>query len=161
MKKKGLFSLALCLVLAGVNAQTGFKFGVGLNTSLPVGNMSNISSFALGAEVQGEYGFNGQLSGIVTTGYTHFFEKSNNGLKFGVVPLIAGARFYATEDFFIGGQLGYGFFTSNGGGGGFTYKPQLGYKFGNVQLTGSYQAVSNNGTIGWAGLSGVFTFGGK
>lgn len=161
MKRKGLLSLMLCFVLAGVNAQSGFTFGVGLNASLPVGNMTNISSFAVGAEAQGEYGFSEKVSGIITTGYTHFLEKNNNGLKFGIVPLIAGARYYASEKFFIGGQLGYGFFTSTGGGGGFAYKPQVGYKAGNFQITGSYNAVSNNGTIGWAGLSGVITFGGK
>lgn len=153
-------SLVLCLALAGAHAQSGFKFGVGINGALPVGNLSNISSFVIGGEVQGEYGFNDDLSGIFTTGYTHFMEKNSNGLKQGMIPLLAGARYHATDKFFVGGQLGYGFFT-NGGSGGFAYKPQIGYRAGSFQITGSYNGISNNGSLGWAGIAGVFTFGGK
>ncbi|MBL7752645.1 MAG: hypothetical protein JNN29_14785 [Chitinophagaceae bacterium] len=159
MKRKGLLSLMLCLLLAGVNAQSGFTFGVGVNAALPTGVISNASSFVIGAEAQGEFGFNDQVSGIVTAGYAHFLEKNNSGLNFGAVPLLAGARYNATENFFVGAQVGYGFFTGNANGGGFAYKPQVGFKTGSVQITGSYNAISNNGTIGWAGVSAVFTFG--
>lgn len=159
MKRKGLLSLMLCLSLSGVNAQSGFTFGVGVSAALPTGVFSNASSLVIGGEAQGEFGINDQLSGIVTAGYAHFLEKNNSGFNFGAVPLLAGARYNASDNFFVGAQVGYGFFTGNASGGGFAYKPQVGYKTGSVQLTGSYNAISNNGTVGWAGFSAVFTFG--
>ena len=63
--------------------------------------------------------------------------------------------------FFVGGQIGYGFFTGDASGGGFAYKPQIGYNASSFQLALSYNAVSDNSTISWLGLSGIFKFGGN
>jgi hypothetical protein len=144
------------------NAQGDFKFGVGPQIGLPIGDASDISSFTIGGEVQGEVKFNESASFIATTGYTHFIGKDFGGIKlnYGVVPILVGARYYPSENFFLGGQVGYGFFTGDASSGGFAYKPQVGYDAGTVQIALSYNGVSKNGTTSWLGLSGVFTFGG-
>lgn len=162
MKKALLITAILFVGLISANAQGEFKFGAGVNVGLPVGDAGDISSFTVGGEIQGEYMFSEKASGIGSLGYTHFIGKDFMGFKlsYGAVPILVGARVYPSEQFFIGGQVGYGFFTGDAEGGGFAYKPHVGYNAGTAQITLSYNAISDNGTIGWIGLSGVFTFGG-
>jgi hypothetical protein len=163
MKKTLLIVAILLMGFMSANAQGEFKFGAGVNVGVPVGDAGDISSFTIGAEIQGEYMFSEKASGIATTGYTHFIGKDLGGgikLSYGAVPILVGARVYPSEQFFIGGQIGYAFFTGDASSGGFAYKPQVGYNAGNAQITLSYNGVSNNGTISWIALSGVFSFGG-
>jgi hypothetical protein len=163
MKKALLITAILFMGFITANAQGEFKFGAGANIGVPVGSAGDISSFTIGAEIQGEYKFSEKASGIATTGYTHFIGKDLGGgikLSYGAVPILVGARVYPTEQFFIGAQIGYGFFTGDASSGGFAYKPQVGYNAGNAQIALSYNGISNGGTIGWIALSGVFSFGG-
>ena len=162
MKKGIILLIAFGLSFYSANAQGEFKFGLGPNIGLPIGDAGDISSFTIGAEVQGEYKFSEKASGIATTGYTHFIGKDYFGVKlsYGAVPILVGARVYPSEQFFIGGQIGYGFFTGDASSGGFAYKPQVGYNASNVQIGLSYNAISNDGTIGWIALSAIFNFSG-
>src|ERR1700759_3373764 len=122
---KKLF-LALSIICASVltahaqMAQGDFPFGVCLHLGLPVGDLHNFSSFGLGGEVQGEYAFSEQLTGVVTTGYTNFFGKSVSSLSgttykvsYGHIPVIVGARYYPSEEFFVGAQIGYGHYSAH------------------------------------------------
>jgi hypothetical protein len=164
MKKVFLIGSLLIAGIIGANAQKSFTFGAGINAGLPIGDASNISSFAVGGELQGELKFTENVSAVFTTGYTHFIGKDLGlGIKisYAAVPILAGVRYYPTEKFFVGAQIGYGFFTGDAEGGGFAYKPQVGYDAGKVQLALSYNAISDNGTISWLGLSGIFKFGGS
>ena len=74
--------MALSIICASVMtskaqmAQGDFTFGVGLHLGLPLCNLNTATSFGLGGEVQGEYGFSEQLTGVATVGYTNFFGKS-------------------------------------------------------------------------------------
>lgn len=162
MKKNSILVIVCALFCLTASAQQRFKFGVGPQVGLPLGDAHDISNFVLGGEVQGEYQFNKNVSAIVSTGYSHFFGKDLGGgtkLNYGAIPILAGARYYPTPNFFIGGQVGYGIFTEDANGGGFAYKPQVGYVAGPVQLSLNYTGISNNGTISWLGLSGIFTIG--
>lgn len=157
--------LVLVITVAGfinANAQ-GFQFGVGPTIGLPIGDASDISSFAVGGELQGEYQFSEMVSGVASTGYTHFIGKDYGGFKinYGAVPILAGVRVYPSEQFFIGGQIGYGFFTGDGSGGGFAYRPQIGYNATSFQAVLSYNGISDDGTISWIGLTGIFKLGGN
>ena len=93
-------------IVINVKAQApdGFQFGAGIRLALPVGGFSDTHSFGIGGELQGEYGFNEKFSGVITSGYTHFFGKSisvlGTSLKFGsvgLIPIIAGARVYPSK----------------------------------------------------------------
>ena len=161
---KKLFLVATFAVAGFIGAQAQeFQFGAGPVIGLPIGDAGDISSFAVGGELQGEYTFSEKASAVGTLGYTHFIGKDFGGFKinYGAVPILVGARIYPSEQFFVGGQIGYGFFTGDASGGGFAYKPQIGYNASSFQLALSYNAVSDNSTISWLGLSGIFKFGGN
>lgn len=161
MKKVLLVAAFTVAGFIGANAQKDFKLGAGVNVGLPIGDAGDISSFTAGVELQGELGFSETVKGIGTVGYNHFFGKDLGGgvkLKYGAIPILVGARVYPSEQFFLGGQIGYGVFTGDADGGGFAYKPQVGYDAGKFQLALSYNAISDNGTISWLGLSGVVKF---
>jgi hypothetical protein len=162
MKKVLFVALFVASGFIAANAQEGFKFGAGVNVGLPVGDAGDISSFTVGGELQGEYKFSANASVVATTGYTHFIGKDFEGFKFsyGAVPILAGARYYPSAKFFVGGQIGYGFFTGDASGGGFAYKPQIGYDAGSAEIALGYNAITDDGaTISWIGLSAIFNFG--
>lgn len=160
MKKVFLVAAFTVAGFVGLNAQQDFKFGAGINVGLPIGDLKNSYNFTAGVELQGELGFTEKVKGVATTGYSHFFGKDFAGYKpkLGIVPILVGARGYLSEQFFLTGQIGYAFFTGDGDGGGFAFKPQVGYDAGQFQLGLSYNGVSNNGTGSWLGLSGIVKF---
>ncbi|MBO9657865.1 MAG: hypothetical protein J7527_03490 [Chitinophagaceae bacterium] len=163
MKKVFLVAAFTVAGFVGLNAQKDFKFGAGVVAALPIGDAGDISNFAAGVELQGELGFTEKVKGVATTGYTHFFGKDLGfGLgkvKFGAIPILVGVRGYLSENFFVTGQVGYGVFTGDADGGGFAYKPQVGYDAGKFQLALAYQGISDDGaTISTLGLSGIIKF---
>jgi len=182
MKKLLLASAVLLASVISSKAQMAagdFKFGAGLHLGLPIGDFHNVSSFGIGAEFQGEYAFSENLTGVATTGYTYFPGKSidlgaGNSYKVnsGHIPVIVGARYYATEQVFFGAQIGYGHYSysvssTNGygsassGSGGFEYRPQVGYIIDPIQLVLSYDGTSiSGGTNSQIGLTAIYTFGG-
>lgn len=169
MKKIALVLTVFTASIIGAKAQSSsstgdFKLGVGIDAALPIGNAGDFYNFGIGGQVQGEYGFAEQIKGVATVGYTRYLGKTIDGFKVGGVghiPILVGARFYPSEAFFVGAQIGYGKFTGDGNGGGFEYRPQIGYNAGAIQFIGSYDGVSNNGTFSAIHLGVVYTFGGK
>lgn len=178
--KKCLLILAISTVsFLGAQAQTnkeGFTFGGGINLALPLGDFKTSHSFGIGAQLQGEYMFSENLSAVATTGYTSFFGKSqtfDNGLggtttykapSAGLIPILVGARFYPSEQFFVGAQIGYGIFTGGGGNApkGFEYRPQVGFNAESFQVILHYDGVSvTGGTLSHLGLTGIYKFGGN
>ena len=172
MKKLLFLAVSFTALPFTANAQPkeGLGFGAGVRASLPIGDFSKSHSFGVGAELQAEYGFAENFSGIFTTGYTSFFGKTvdmGGGVEVkydaqGYIPFLAGARYYAAPSFFIGGQIGYGLFTGNGGSSGaFNYQPQVVYNGSSYQVTLNYNGLSkNSSTTSHLGLAAVFLFGG-
>lgn len=171
--KKALLVLAIIVSTSiSVNAQapSGFQFGAGLHLGLTVGDFSNSHTMGIGGELQGEYGFSEKVSAVITTGYTHFVGKSvtESGISFvydnaGLIPIVAGARYYATPKFFVGAQAGAGIFTFMGESvTGFNWQPQIGYNAEKFQIILNYNGLSKDGTTtSHLGLSGIYKFGGK
>jgi hypothetical protein len=187
MKK---ISLALALVTTsffGAKAQMtsgDFTFGAGVHVGIPTGDLNTSNSFGIGGELQGEYAFTENISGVATSGYTTFFGKTVSGSAFGTsysykypasgeIPILVGARFYPAEQFFVGAQIGYGIWTGAPSGasygGGFEYRPQVGYNADQFQVILSYDASSVSvsaggqsatGTFAHIGLTGIYKFGG-
>jgi hypothetical protein len=146
-----------------------FHFAAGLDLGLPVGDAHNISSFVLGGKVQGEYSFNENVTGVGSIAYDHYFGKSIDlgggfgtyKVNYGAVPIMVGPRFYPSENFFVGAQIGVGFFTGDASGSGFAYAPQVGYNADNFQAILAYNAISKSGgTIANIGLTFLYKFGG-
>jgi len=114
----------------------------GVSTSVPVGDVSNYSSFSLGAELSGQLMATRNFGIGIASGYTHFFPK-NEYKDFGVIPAGLLLRYYPQEKgFFAGTDLGYSFITNTtNSNGGFYIKPQLGYHNYNWNLFGFYNQV--------------------
>lgn len=158
------FSIA-ALSVVGAKAQDanpGFNLAGGLKVALPVGDASNAYSFGFGAELQGEYMFAESVSGLISAGYTHFLGKDlGGGYKVdgtGFIPVLAGVRFYPSSNVFVGGKVGVSFGTASGAGSAFTYEPQIGLNGEKYQVALGYNAMSNNGTFGSIGLTGLIKF---
>ncbi|HSZ85081.1 MAG TPA: outer membrane beta-barrel protein [Puia sp.] len=175
MKKQLLIVAILFFSISAVSAQSNsnqsFVISAGVNLGLPAGDFHDGYSFGAGVELQGEYMFSDQFSGVGSVGYTEFFGKTETatigGQTFsakapnvGLIPILAGARFYPSTNFFVGAKIGYGIFTNTGsssGNSGFDYCPQIGYNADMFQLVLSYNSVSITGeTLSHLGLSLIF-----
>ena len=179
MKKLLLVVIVFTLSVIGVQAQSkdqSFTFGGGVHLALPTGDFGNGWSFGLGVQLQGELKLADNITGVGTVGYTSFFGKSQTidlgagpvsykAPSVGLIPILVGARFYPSESFFLGAQIGYGIFTNTGSGSGssgFDYYPQIGYNASSFQFILGYNAVSvTGGTLAHVGLTGIYKFGGN
>lgn len=115
---------------------------LGANVGAPVGDLSDFSSFVLGADLKGQIMTTNHVGAGITTGYNHFFGK--NGVKdFGTIPLGAFIRYYpSAEGFFIGTDLGYSFITGvSDADGGFYVRPEVGYHNYNWNIFGFYNGI--------------------
>src|SRR5690554_2389325 len=133
MKKVLLIAAVAVLGLGVSNAQEeGIKLGV--TAGLPMGDFSDWYSFGAGLDVSyfWEVG-DGFLLGA-TTGYNHYFGKevdfgfgfTAEAEDFQFIPLAATARYYISDGFFAGADLGYALALGDGASGGFYYRPKVG-----------------------------------
>ena len=156
MKKLSLIMVML-LGFTFMNAQEGSNWlKLGVHAGIPTGDAGDVSSFALGLDAKYQF-LNYDSFGIgVATGYTNYFGKEENGISwddFGVVPVAALFRYYPTENFFIGTDLGYGFLTGvEGADGGFYYRPEIGYHSNDWNIFGYYAGVSNDWNVANVGI---------
>lgn len=129
---------------------------VGVHAGIPTGDASDASSFALGVDAKYQF-LDLESFGVgVATGYTNYFGKEINNIKvddFGVVPVAALLRYYPTQNFFIGTDLGYGFITGSGNSeGGFYYRPEIGYHNTDWNIFAYYAGVSDDFNVSNAGI---------
>lgn len=149
MKKIVLLVVAITsftMVKAQVGEGTNW-LKMGIHGGLPVGDMSDISSFALGADLKYQFLDADSFAIGVSTGYTHYFGKDFGLVEasdMGIIPLAGLFRFYPTENFFLGTDIGYGFLTE-GDEGGFYYRPEIGYHDDEWNIYGYYQSVATDG----------------
>jgi hypothetical protein len=155
MKKIFLFTAIAVFGFSVMSAQGGFK--VGANFALPVGDAADFSSFSIGldaaylVEVSEKFALGG------ATGFTNAFGKTDTFTALGYsvdidyedvqfIPVAAAARFYATDKFYAGADLGYAIGINDGNDGGFYYRPRLGYNFTDmIGANFSYTGISLDG----------------
>lgn len=115
-------------------------FKAGLTAGIPVGDISDFSSFNVGLDVRAQHLFTPSWGVGVASGYDHFFAKDNFE-EFGVIPLAGFIRYYFTPSgLFFGSDLGYGFLTNvNNNSGGLYVNPQIGYHNENWNIYGFYK----------------------
>ena len=149
MKKLSLIMMML-IGFSFANAQEGTNWlKLGVHAGIPMGDAGDYYGFMAG--IDGKYQFltYDHFGFGVSTGYSHYFGKEVNGVDVdgaGIIPLAALLRYYPTESFFLGTDLGYGFFTGEGSdGGGFYYRPEIGYHNENWNIYGFYQGVAADG----------------
>lgn len=135
----------LLLVVMGLfgitqmNSQTNLRFGV--NGGVPVADAGDFTTFQLGADIAYAYDFINtvEVGGLI--GYSHFFgEDGYDSVKF--VPLAVTGR-VSLATFFVGTDIGYA--VGLGNGGGFYFRPKVGYNFILLNVVASYSEVSRGG----------------
>lgn len=152
--KKIIFSLMLVMVLFATYAQNArgiednSRLKLGLNMGVPVGQMGDYNSIALGFEVAGQFLRTDYFGLGVVTGYTQYFKKSKErggGYDFGSIPLGLMLRFYPKSmGFFAGLDTGYTFVTTEiEDDGGFYVRPQVGYHNNDWNIFAFYNQVFN------------------
>lgn len=161
MKKLSVL-LMLMVGFAFTNAQTeGTNWlKIGIHAGIPVGDIGDYSSFALGIDAKYQF-LDYESFGIgVATGYTNYFGKDMDFMgetismdDIGVIPLAALFRYYPTANFFLGADLGYGIVTGGGeSSGGFYYRPEVGYHNNDWNIFAYYAGVSDEGSISNVGI---------
>jgi hypothetical protein len=154
--KKVLLIAALAVFGLGVsNAQeAGFKLGV--SAALPMGDMGDVTTFGFGIDAAYLWEISDEFHVGAATGYYHFFGDDLDLGMFGTIempdfqfiPLAATARYYVSEEFFVGADLGYGMAIGDYDGGDFYYRPKVGYSFGSVAAHVSYAGIGDFSFIG-------------
>jgi len=147
--KKTLFLVVLLSVLAvSVNAQNRESkpiFSAGVTLGLPSGDEADFTGFVWGLDVQGEFPVASSFGLTLDAGYVGFNGK-NGYSNVGFVPVLAGGKYYFSDQFFGTLQAGLSFATGSGSGSAFTWAPAIGIKLtNNIDLALKYQSATNNG----------------
>src|SRR5690606_24242605 len=134
----------------------------GINVGLPIGNLADQSSFALGADIKGQLMSTPNWGLGLASGYTHYFPKDEQE-NFGSVPIGVFARYYpASQGFFVGADAGYSFQTGSdlNGNGGMYARPQVGYHNRLWNIFGFYNGIfrkdENGGNLQQVGIGTTF-----
>jgi len=127
---KTFLAVAFLLTAIFASAQTDkpLRLGIGI---IPGVSLNNPAGFVLGADVRLQKGFgNSNVSWILTTGYTHFFETKQNGIVMfpttSFIPLKAGLKVFPAANVYLAGEIGAGFGIETGVGTSFVYSPSIG-----------------------------------
>ena len=122
-------------------ASKPLKFSAGLEAALPIGNFATRATYGIGGTVQVDYNVAKKLDLTFNTGYINFTGNTQKIAGLGsykfptqnFIPLIAGIKYYFSENVFGAAQLGATVVSFKGGGSStdFTLSPGVGYKFSN------------------------------
>lgn len=140
MKKLLLLTFTVLFGITSAFSQdTNYRFGV--NAGSPVGNAGDKTTFQVGADIGYAYNFLNTFEFGALAGYSNFLgEDGYDNVQF--VPLaITGRANLAT--FLVGADVGYA--VGLGNGGGFYFRPKVGYKFLLLSIIASYSEVSRSG----------------
>ncbi|WP_439488950.1 hypothetical protein [Algoriphagus sp.] len=130
---------------------------LGLNLGVPVGDIGDYSSFALGLDVAGQFMRTDNFGLGVVSGYTTYFKKSDmpGAQNFGAVPLGLMLRYYPQPSgIFVGTDIGYTFLTGDiASDGGFYIRPQVGYHNYDWNIFAFYNQVFTSDP--WADIQSI------
>ncbi len=146
MKKVVLLFSVMCLNFSFGQEMEEIKvtkknswFKAGITAGVPVGDLSDFSSFNIGADLRAQYMVTPHFAIGAASGYNHFFGK-NDAKDFGMIPLALYSRYYFQEEgVFIGGDIGYGYLTNTEDAGGIYINPQIGYHNPDWNIYAFYQ----------------------
>lgn len=144
MKKLIFVFAVVAFSTIGVKAQDAKSTKVSIAANIGIPTSSGIS-FAYGVDIQADFGVAPTTFITGSAGYEGYSWKG--GGSSGIIPLLAGAKFFFGEADKLYGhaQLGYVLSTSSGGGGAFGYAPSIGYYVSpNFDISLKYLAYSKN-----------------
>jgi hypothetical protein len=119
--------------------------GFGATLGLPVGSDKDFYNLVWGLDLQGEFPVAPTFGILLDGGYMSYVGKSGVG-NWGLVPILAGGKYYFSDKFFGSLQAGLSFATSSGGGSAFTWTPAIGIKLTDrIDVSLRYQSATKNG----------------
>ncbi len=143
------------------------KFSIGVDPGLPVGDASDISSFAIGGDLKYAIPAAENFDVSLSAGYSVFIGKSidiaGQSVKIGdlkAIPVKLAGRYNFNGPVGFFGEVGLGAaFIQDGGGTAFLYAPGVGYAAdGGFEVGVRYEGWSKNGTISQIGLRVAYSF---
>jgi len=170
MKQAFLISLLSIIYFAGYTQSKGRRatnatnpgiFSIGLEAGVPVGENGKPYSYIIGVSLQYETKPDSDIGITFSGGYLNYqFKSSYGGGSVGFVPLLAGVKYYFSQNTFFHGQLGAAVGTAKNQGTSFAYAPGLGYKFSpRVDGEIKYMGISNSGgSLNNAGIRIAYNF---
>lgn len=143
MKKIILLTVSV-FTFGFVNAQDG-GFKLGAHLGLPLGDIKDVSSLNIGADVGYVWKLADSFDAGIATGYTSYLGKNGFDAA-GFIPIAATGQYSLAENWFLAADLGYGIYAGKGSGdGGFYYQPKVGYKVNKVEVYLGYKGISVSG----------------
>jgi len=146
MNKYFILLFALCLS-TGIFAQEGFKFGI--QGGIPLDDYNEAVSIVLGADFSYMYPLGevvdigpavGYIHGFAETFQTTIIREEQEAVQF--LPLSAGVRFWTSNYFSFGGNVGYAMGINDGNEGGLYYRPTIAYLMSSsVEVNFSYTGI--------------------
>jgi hypothetical protein len=164
--KKLLLCAAVALMAFTANAQDGM-FKVGASVGFPVGDLSEAYSLSAGLDVAYLFPVNDKFQLGAASGFVNVFGEdieTGFGITFEAedaqfIPVAAAVRFMATDNLYVGTDIGYAV-SAGEGDGGFYYRPRVGYSF--TEMVGanvSYSGISSNGvSLNYVGVGLELSF---
>jgi hypothetical protein len=167
----GIFAFSNASAQTKDPAMSGSKLGIGVDFAFPTGNFGDFTDFGYGGSLQYQVPIIEKLNFTASAGYLNFKGKdvtvagvTFDGGNVAAIPVKAGVRYFLAENFYVGGELGAAFGTSDGAGTAFVYDPHIGVEFpvsdgGSIDLGARYESWSNDGTSRFIGLRLAYNFG--
>lgn len=127
------------------------NFNVGAEFGFATGILNSAYSITYGATAQLEYQINDKARITANSGIQQFVGRKLPGTSLKnqsntLIPILAGGKYYISDNFFGSVQLGVSLFTGKVGATKFTYAPGLGFKINDkVEALVKYTGYSNFG----------------
>ncbi|HEX8021641.1 outer membrane beta-barrel protein [Mucilaginibacter sp.] len=163
---KHLFSLFILVVLSAATAKAQsnnrtWRVGFGIDAGIAT---SDAFKYAIGGDIRIQKDFNPRVSGTLTTGFSHFFEKdhfagySQYGSPYNVIPVKLGIRYFVGDNLYLGGEAGAGFAFEQWGT-SFVWSPSVGMAFKNgIDLSLKYEDYTKDKATKTLGLRLAYGF---
>jgi hypothetical protein len=145
----------ICLAVLGfftlIPAQAQFTAGV--HGGLPLGDADDLATFAIAVELGYLFEISDNFSAGPSVGISHSFTEDVD-TPFGPVeiddvtflPISGAARFGVSDNFTLGGDIGYAVGINDGNDGGFYYSPRVQYSVSDlIDLVLAYRGISVDG----------------
>lgn len=147
------------------------RFSIGPEVAMPVGDWSDVVGLGIGGTVRYEGAINDNLNWMATAGYLSFGDKEDLGVKFSMIPINAGVKYYFDESFsgfYAGAELGFnvvkakyedtGFGSFSASETKFGFAPMVGYHISVIDIGAKYALVSD---ANYFGVRVAYVFGGQ
>lgn len=132
IKIQSLLFFVFLFQAVSIQAQEGFKMGI--QAGLPFNDFNDALSVVVGADVTYMYPLGevvdigpavGFIHGFAETFQSEIVRADLESVQF--VPLSAGVRFWTSNSFSFGGNVGWALGINDGNDGGVYYRPTIGY----------------------------------